>query len=345
MHSSSPPSPINAAVSQRIALLRYGLIVGIVFLHIPPYVPMEALDGSLFGGFVAWIQHGLFRATVPVLTTLSAYLLFSTGLQRNIKRLLRKKTHTLLLPLVLFNLPVALAVAMLQARGAGGHGFSHQLYPPQLMAWLDALLGVWNTPANYALHFLRDLYVVSLLAPLLGTLARVCPRTGLLLLFAVVWWDLDGDLVLRDSMLINFYTGALAALYRWDLQAWDRYRWIALGGFLVLSLAALPLQSELLLWLRLLSPFLLWPASALLLQLPWQTTFLRCSQDSFFIYLCHAPALFAAWLVYRQTLTDTLPYWVFWWLSGLLSVVCLGLLHRVLRRFFSTPLGWLLGRR
>lgn len=325
---STPVVLPQRAISERIDSVRYLMIVGIVLLHVPPYVPVEAVGTGLFEWWLAWVQHGVFRAAVPVLTAISGFLLFRAGLERDFTRLLVKKTRTLLVPLIVFNLPVALAVAVLQWRGGGVHDFSHGLYPPTATGWADALLGLWAIPVNPALHFLRDLYVVSLLAPLLGWLARRHPLAGLLALLAVSWWNLDGWLVLRDSMLVNFYLGALVVVRGWEPRGWDRWRWPLLMAFLVLSVLAVAFQDPLLYWLRLAAPLLVWPAAALLADTRLIRWLAGQSGSSFFIYVCHAPLLFGGWLMYRRVLADALPYWLFWWGSAILVIVSLRWLHR-----------------
>lgn len=334
--------PLDRDLSDRIAILRYLLIVGIVFLHVPPNVPVEDTGPGLFESFRAWIQHGLFRATVPMLTTISAFLLFRGGLDLAFSRLLAKKSRTLLIPLVVGNLPVALALAWLQARG-GGMDFSHRLYPPETLTWANAVLGLGDLPVNSGLHFLRDLYVLSLLSPLLGWLARRVPLMGLLALLGVAWFDLDGNLIRRDSMMVNFQLGALVAVWGWDLRTLDHRQWVALWGFLTLSALAVIFQDSLLEVLRLSTPLLIWPASALLLGTPSRDFLVRQSAASFFIFLWNTPLLYGAWLIYRRSLADTLPYWLFWWSSAALTVVLLGLVQhwgsRLFPRFWWLFLG------
>ena len=342
---SSSGGVADREIGERIAILRYLMIVGIVFLHVPPHIPVEAVGTGLFESIRAWVQHGVFRAAVPVLTTISGYLLFRGALDRDFPRLLRKKSHTLLLPLVVFNLPVALAVMYLQSRGAGIHDFSHQLYPPTLAGWGDALLGLRGIPVNPALHFLRDLYVLSLLSPILGWLARRYPASGLLGLLAVSWWNLDGGLVLRTSMLLNFYLGALVVARDWDPRGLDRWRWPLLTGFLALSVLAVAFQDQLLYWLRLSAPLLVWPAAALFTGTRPGVFMMGQSPSSFFIYVCHAPLLFGAWLLYRQLLAESLPYWLFWWVSAILVIVALRQLHRLLSARLPTASRQLLGGR
>ena len=77
-------------------MLRYLMIVGIVVLHTPPYVPVAEMGPGLFDFIKAFFQSAMFRATVPVLTVISGYLLFQSGLDQHWMRLAKKKTRTII---------------------------------------------------------------------------------------------------------------------------------------------------------------------------------------------------------------------------------------------------------
>ena len=53
------------------------MIVGIVILHVPPYVPLNEVSG-LFESIKAFFAHGVFRSSVPVLSAISGYLIIRT---------------------------------------------------------------------------------------------------------------------------------------------------------------------------------------------------------------------------------------------------------------------------
>ena len=121
-------STIEYDVSQRIAILRYVMIFGIVVLHTPPYVPLDQTGSDLFALVKAFFQHAFFRASVPVLTFISGYLLFKNNLDLKFSRLLRKKTTTILIPLILFNLPFVIFLYLVQSNNTIAHDFTRQVY-------------------------------------------------------------------------------------------------------------------------------------------------------------------------------------------------------------------------
>ncbi|WP_313030735.1 acyltransferase family protein [Massilia alkalitolerans] len=151
-------------VSDRIAMLRYLMIVGVVILHTPPYVPITEIGPGIFDFIKAFFQNAAFRATVPVLTLISGYLLFRSGLDQDWRRLFNKKARTIVLPFFVFNLLVL--ASALAAQHLLGLRMSYQLLPFDTQTWLDAAFGISASPINYPLNFLRDLIVLMVFAPL-----------------------------------------------------------------------------------------------------------------------------------------------------------------------------------
>jgi succinoglycan biosynthesis protein ExoH len=101
---------LDREISKRIWVTRYVMVIGIVILHLPPYQGLSELDGSIFEYVKAFFAHGVFRASVPVLTVMSGYLIFATKLYTKPVKLLKKKVSTLLIPLIVWNLPLAVLV-------------------------------------------------------------------------------------------------------------------------------------------------------------------------------------------------------------------------------------------
>lgn len=70
---------VDQDIAHRIDLLRFVMIFGIVILHTPQYVNIADVGTGWFDLFKAFFQSAVFRCTVPVLTTISGYLLFKAG--------------------------------------------------------------------------------------------------------------------------------------------------------------------------------------------------------------------------------------------------------------------------
>lgn len=331
---------VEDQVRQRIAMLRFLMIFGVVLLHVPPFVPFAELTNEPFALAKAYLQLAVFRCTVPVLTVISGYLLFRSALDQAPLRLAKKKGKTILLPFLFFNLSL-LAVALGLYHGAG-LALSNELPPASLRDWLDLAFGYRGSPINYPLNFLRDLLVLMLLAPVLGWFLRRAPWIGLLLVFGVFMNNLDGPLLLRDVMAPVFYLGGLAAVRRWDLTAFDRFAWPALAVFLLACVWVVAMRVANTNYLRLVAPFLIWPAAALLVPTAFGRWMAGMSKYSFFVFVAHAPVLSATWIAFKP-FARWVPYPVYWVLAPIVVVGLLVVVYRVLARYVPGLFGAILG--
>lgn len=295
------------------------MVMGIVVLHLPPYQSLQELGNEPFDYIKAFFAQGVFRATVPLLTVISGYLVFSSGLHQTPLRLLRKKTTSILWPLILWNAPLVLLIFIFQKYTLSSHDFSATLYPFSLDQWLNALIGLEAPPVNYPLYFLRDLFILSLLAPFFGLFLQRAPYLGLLAVLTVFYFDLDGPLVIRNSMLVSYYLGGLAVFRRWDLTAWDRHATWLLMAFLGLSAAIVLFKVNDRSYFRLVTPLMLWPALSLIVKHRIGDWIYRHSRFSFFTFLAHGPMLLIFWLLF-QKLPDSTPYPLFWMLTPPLTI-------------------------
>jgi len=327
-------------VFDRIAMLRYLMIVGVVILHTPPYVPIAETGPDLFDFIKALFQHAVFRATVPMLTVFSGYLLYRSTLDQHWMQLVRKKFRTVALPFCVFNLAVLAGAFMAQQQL--GLRMSYQLVPFDASTWLDAAFGIGASPINYPLNFLRDLIVLMALAPLLGVVLRSRPWTGFAVVAFIFFNNLDGALVLRDVMPIMFYLGGLAATRQWTLSTLDRYALPCFGLFIVLCLCLVHFKIGNTTYFRYIAPVLIWPAASLLHDTPVGHWLQSQSKASFFIFLAHAPLLLVSSVAY-QAFGDGIPYPIYWIATPVAIVAALSLVyHRFMRlcpRLFAPLIG------
>lgn len=331
---------LNPEVSQRIAMLRFLMIFGVVVLHVPPYVNVADVPFTAFDSFKSFFQNAAFRTSVPVLTFISGYLLFSTNLTDTPARLYKKKALTLGVPFVFFNLGV-LAVAWAAQRFAGVT-VSSDLAGGGTAAWLDAAFAWRGSPINYPLSFLRDMMVLMLMAPLFAIMLRKLPFVGLALVYIVFINDFDGNLVRRSVMPVLFYVGGLAAVRKVDMTAMDRFALPSLALFVAACAAVVAFRVTNTAYLAMIAPFLIWPAASLLVHTPVGRFLRKLSPYSFFMFLAHAPLLMVVWMVYQRALKG-LPYQVFWFvtpfvLAALLIAVYRGL-EAVAPRFLAFVTG------
>lgn len=337
----------SSKTGRRISSLRYLLICGLVVLHLPPYVALDALPVSLsvFEFVPAFFTHGFFRATVPVLTCISGYLLFSSAAHYQYIKIVKTKAKTILLPLILWNLPFVVGLFFLRANNIWTPDVGmYKLYPFSAEEWLGAVLGIWDSPINYPLNFLRDLFALFLLSPVFLFLIRNAPLLGLVLVSLVFLFNFDGIIILRSAMAINFYVGGMIAFKRWNLNALDRY-WV---GLFVLALlmyaAAVYFRIENKVVLSLVAPFLIWPMSGWMVKTKMGQFFIHNSYHSFFIFLSHAFVLKAAYILYLRA-PISIPYAAFWLLTPICTIAVCHLAHHLLRMFAPQLLNLLTGSR
>lgn len=327
-------------VFDRIAMLRYLMIVGVVILHTPPYVPIIEIGPGIFDFVKSFFQNVAFRATVPVLTLISGYLLFRSGLDQDWGHLLKKKMRTIALPFFVFNLPV-LAGAF-AAQYLLGLRMSYQLIPFDAPTWFNAAFSISASPINYPLHFLRDLMILMALSPLLRLAMRRCPWVGLVAMILIFFNNLDGTLILREVMPVMFYVGGLAATRNWNLLALDRFALPSLGLLVVLCASLVYFRVGNTTYFRFVAPFLIWSAAALLHDTRPGRWLQSQSKASFFIFLAHAPLLLVSSVVY-QVLGEGIPYPIYWIATPVVIVAVLSLAYhgfmRLCPRLFAPLIG------
>lgn len=316
------------------------MIFGIVILHTPPYVPMDLMEPGVFSCIKAFFQSALFRCTVPVLSFISGYLLFRSGIDMRPRLLLSKKFNSLVVPFLVFNLPLVFAALALQMTGK--LDIAYQLAPFDWHEFADAALSLHRPPINYPLFFLRDLFILCLLAPLFGLLLRRSPLLAAILISLVFLADIDRDLVMRTAMPVSFCLGGYLAVCKLDVHVLDKYAVPCLLLFLAICVAIIVFRVENTTALRLVSPVLVWPAASLLIGTRFGGWAQRMSKYSFFIFLAHAPALLLSWKLYARY-GHAIPYQLYWFGSPVLTTALLIGVHRLCSAYIPAPFAWARG--
>jgi succinoglycan biosynthesis protein ExoH len=315
---------LSPSLRHRIDALRTGLVLAIVLLHAMPVAELTAPHDltSLLGTL---LQNGPARAAVPLFSAISGYLLFSSGLDVTPRLLLRKKARSLLVPLVVWNLPLALLVLIAQARG----DLAEQrldLLGGGARVWCDGVLAFGSSPINYPLHFVRDLFVLALSATVAGPWLRRAPLATLLAVHVAFGvFNMDGWLLLRTDMPTLFFAGGALAVVGADLTRLDaQWRQLLLVfAFAVVAhvLHASPATLE---WVRLIGVVSVWAASGRLASTRVGTLMASQAGCSFWIFASHAPLLEAFYRLWGAR-AESVPDHLFW-LFGPLAAVATGLL-------------------
>jgi len=348
--TGSPPS--DETLFLRLDLLRFPLIVGVVFIHAYETSvgfaggAIGSSQGSPVGDFIRnLISQGLARVAVPLFFLISGFLFFrhfSATLPAYGAKL-RTRLHTLLIPYLFWNLATLAVVALAQALPASAGFFSGKSLPIASYGpgdYVDALFGIGRMPIAYQFWFIRDLMLLVLAAPLVFLGARFQPRLGILLLalgWVLPFWPLS--MPAADAALF-FFLGAAVALQGWSLFVLDNHaRWL-LPAYLALALADAALaQQGVGVYLHSAS-IVVGMGAALCLSGPLARSgrlrqwLLYLSGASFFVYAAHEPVLtIARKLAYKALQPTSTPAVMLLYFAIPLGVIgVLVLVQALLRR-------------
>lgn len=330
-------------------MLRPILIFGVVFVHVTglPDEPSK-VDPGLFMTFGSYVKNGLFRGTVPTMSLIAGFLLFSQGLDTAPAKMFKKKFMTLLVPFIILSLACYLAMDTLN------RAFEPQVFPSfkdmqeATGHWgferLNKVFGLTTLPLNVPLHFVRDLIVTVMLVPVLSGLIRKTPWAGLSIIALVFGLDLDGPLIMRASSLMLFYVGGMAAVHRWNVLALDKYAPHCLIAFLAMCAVLIAFRIDDNTFLVICAPFLMWPAASLLKGTRFETWAIKHSKYSFFVFAAHWPLMGLAWWAVKVH-ARWMPFPVFWVLTPILSILVLKVVYDVAMRVAPTAFNLAIGAR
>lgn len=226
---------IDDKQSLRLSLLKFPLIVGIVFIH--AHASTAVFAGNEIGvaqaGGVAefirnFITNGIARVSVPLLFLISGYLFFSGFEWSKEKYLVKLRTRlkTLLIPFVFWNIFTLSIIAAAQALPATQIYFSGN--SPLIAGfsgfdYLNAIAGINRCPIAYQFWFIRDLMILVLLAPVI----RFILQKSAILFLAVVFigWFSEYWFIYAPSAEASlfFCVGAYLALLDKNLFSVDKH--------------------------------------------------------------------------------------------------------------------------
>lgn len=203
------PTEISEYVSRKLKVLQFVGTVCVVYIHVLWESPVAD----------ALIAAGLLRFAVPLFFCVSGYLFFARkpadfpefGYARRVKA----RLSSLCIPYGCWNV-----VAILMT-------FSWDMHCLKVERSWTALLTMWVAPPMITLWFLRDLFLMAVLSPLLLLLYNVHPKAILLPSAMAVWpwlvgktlYDYIGVQVLCDFTAFTFFPiGGYLALRNIDLN-------------------------------------------------------------------------------------------------------------------------------
>lgn len=237
--------PMDNVSSERLSILRFPLIIGVVFIH--AYSTEVSLSGGEIGvantGYLVdfcrnLFSQGLARIAVPLFYLLSGYFFFwgfSFSLE-NYRKKLRSRINTLLIPYLFWNVVTLLLLALAQYLSVTQSFFSGKNPPIStygIFDYVSALFGINRPPISYQFWFIRDLMIMVLIAPVIYLFIIKAPKV-ILLALSLLWflnvWPIY--MPTADAFLF-FYAGAYFAYSNISLFTLDPFGPIIVSVYLI----------------------------------------------------------------------------------------------------------------
>jgi surface polysaccharide O-acyltransferase-like enzyme len=352
------------STSSRIEILRFPLIVGVVFIH--NYFTTVSLANGSFGvaqnsawvDFVRFfISQGIARVAVPLFFLISGYLFFLGGWSQD-KYIgkLEKRVHTLLIPYVFWNLAALLyhlgGEEIPQAKAYVTGLYMQDLHSFSLFHNINAWFGITaGYPVSMHFWFIRDLMALILLAPVIHfLLARKSALPFLIILFGI-WLFLPGNEFWQNTTdaLFYFCLGSYLSQAEKNVVYLDKFgSWISTIFLGLLTLNSFFPDSPFSLRRVVIIfgvPSVWWLAGLANRNAKWKSWLTGLSAASFFVFAAHEPLL---------TIFRKLCYKLFspasgaailalYFLIPICLVTLLVALHRCLLKIMPSFLGFISG--
>lgn len=219
---------------KRFDLLRYPLTFYVAYIHATGLGVaygdrvIGADSPALYAGIQDLITGELARIAVPLYYFMSAYLFyrFMTFSFESYREKLGSRVRTLLVPYLFWNLLLFAVVFAAQSYPAteayfnAARGRITTLGP---LETIDKILGLTGSPIAYQLWFIRDLIVLTVLAPVVYAVVRYLGLAAVLVLFCL-WGTETWPLPIQSATPAFTYTlGAYFGINRLDPFKVDRW--------------------------------------------------------------------------------------------------------------------------
>jgi len=238
---------IDQDTSTRITMIRFPMIVGVVFGHTYNSLSGLSLDHQGFPQvheLAAFLQYYISRVLtgmiVPLFFMTAAYLLFSKydGSLKHYRNNLVSRTRSLLVPFLFWNIATLLFLAIAQAIPATAVFFSgRNPFISSFDAWqyVDAIFGFTRSPISFQFWFVRDLMYLMILAPLFFVLA-MRPTLFAVGVPVLAWLAWKNPFQTPSVEAVIFFSiGALFGRLRLSAALIDPFWKMILAGYALLS--------------------------------------------------------------------------------------------------------------
>lgn len=244
---------LDSNSSLRLNLLRFPLIVGVVFIH--AYGTTVGLSSGVVGAgqnsfgtdFVQnLISQGIARTAVPLFFLMSGYLFFVGVVwsEHSYIEKLKSRTKTLLIPFLFWNAMTLTLIALAQALPATQEYFTGKNPPVasfNAIDYLTVIFGIGRSPISYQFWFIRDLMILVLLAPIIFYINKKIPFPFIFVLF-ICWLAKAWPIFAPSSEALFFFAiGGLLANKGISLFGTDKYGKAITATYILVLLADIAL--------------------------------------------------------------------------------------------------------
>lgn len=220
--------------SLRLNLIRFPLIVGVVYIHaMTGGVALAsrhiAAPESPFTEFVTNIvSQGMARVAVPLFYLMSGYLFFLgfDWTRRNYLTKLQSRAKTLLVPYVFWNcftLAIFALAQMIPASRVYLSGRIPSIANFTFFDYLNNIFGITVNPIAYQFWFIRDLMIMVLLVPLVYAALSLAPISLITLLFICWFFSIWPVAIPAAVAAFYFCLGGYLSRNNYGLFSVDRY--------------------------------------------------------------------------------------------------------------------------
>lgn len=215
---------ITQNMSERITSLRWLCIILVVLQHSVqwPYFQSSMADfcfEPVFGWIYMVVEYGLGIGIVPVFFIMSGYLYFEKP--RKYRDTIVKKSRGLLLPIILWTAIVCIEYLVLK-RWTGEIDRFAFLNSSSPMEWFKGIIGDYSNmmhggigvPVLYQFWFIRDLFILSLLSPVINWLLQKIPWIYMTVCLALMFFLISP--AVAPHALFFYSLGGLCAIREWN---------------------------------------------------------------------------------------------------------------------------------
>ncbi len=237
---------IDETSSERLAILRFPLIVGVVFIH--AYGSQVIFTGTQSGsnttGIISFyvqsiISQGVARLSVPLFFLISGYFFF-LGLNWSLncyKKQINKRLSSLFVPFLIWNTITLLAFIVIQELPLTASllsGEKDNILSFGILDFFDAIIGITKSPISYQFWFIRDLIVICIFSPILYFLVRKMKYVAVML-FVILWFIECWPLYVPSIASVLFFSlGAAFSINNCSLFKLDKLGKIAIFVYLLI---------------------------------------------------------------------------------------------------------------